>query len=124
MTFDARLLTDIFQMLSIETLHTFDTQYSADSVEWCHANVDFFVVGTYQLDKDESAASSSVRKGRIYLFNYIEDANKLTESQRIETDAILDQKWIGKFLVTATSQGSIQRYQLEGDQLHKVKELK
>lgn len=105
-------------MLSIETLHVFDTQYSADSVEWCQKNEKLFTVGTYQLDKDETGNS---RKGRIYLFNYDEDIDALSEIQRIETDAILDQKWLDNFLLTATSRGTVQQYQLnEVDQLCKV----
>lgn len=83
-------------MLQIETLHTFDTQYSADSVEWCQLhNKNIFAVGTYQLEeKDENVSANNVRKGRIYLFEYDDETNLLTQRQRIETDAILDQKWI------------------------------
>lgn len=102
-------------MMEIETLHTFDTQYSADSVEWCpleqHANC--FVVGTYQLEeKDDAVSSNNIRVGRIYLFNYDDDCNVLTECQRIETDAILDQKWNENLLLAATSLGNIQTYKL------------
>lgn len=105
-------------MLSIETLHVFDTQYSADSVEWCQENENLFAVGTYQLAKDETGNS---RKGRIYLFTYDESIDNLAETQRIETHAVLDQKWLDNFLLTATSRGTIQKYQLnDDDQLCKV----
>lgn len=82
-------------MLEIETLQSFDTHYSADSVEWNRGeHKDYFVVGTYQLEeKDTSVSSNNVRKGRIYLFQYDSDSNELTNCQQIETDAILDQKW-------------------------------
>lgn len=94
-------------MLEIETLQTFDTIYSADSVEWCqdveHEN--YFVVGTYQLEeKDANDSSNNLRKGRIYLFHYDEDINVLTECQQLELpEAVLDQKWMvsqPKFLET------------------------
>lgn len=84
-------------MLEIETVQTFDTIYSADSVEWCQddAHQNYFVVGTYQLEeKDAIDSSNNVRKGRIYLFHYDEATAELTECQRIETDAVLDQKWM------------------------------
>lgn len=108
-------------MIDIETLHTFDTQYSADSVEWCKQPQleNFFAVGTYQLEQTEKSGSS--RKGRIYLFHYENQTNVLTECQRIETEAILDQKWRGDLLVTATSFANIDSYKLnEENQLHKV----
>ncbi|XP_058821215.1 diphthine methyltransferase-like isoform X1 [Topomyia yanbarensis] len=83
---------------TITTLHTYDTEYSADSVEWCphspHRHL--FVCGTYQLDKDEtnnSGSSQTTRKGRILLFSYNIESNSLTLKQTIETSAILDQKW-------------------------------
>lgn len=107
----------MIQMLEIETLHTFDTEYSADSVEWCQleAHQDIFAVGTYQLEeKDAAVSANNVRKGRILLFNF--DGEKLKEKQRIETDAILDQKWNCEELFTATSLGHVQRYKLSDDQ--------
>lgn len=110
----------IIQMLEVESLHTFDTEYSADSVEWCQheAHQDIFAVGTYQLEeKDENVSANNVRKGRIYLFQYDEDSNELTEKQQIETEAILDQKWNGNELVVTTSLGHVQRYRLSDDQL-------
>lgn len=82
-------------MLEIETLHSFDTEYSADSVEWCQQSdqQQIFAVGTYQLEEKEESNSSTVRKGRIYLFSFDEQTNELTKIQQLETDAILDQKW-------------------------------
>jgi diphthine methyl ester acylhydrolase len=103
-------------MMEIEVLHTFDTEYSADSVEWCQTHKDIFAIGTYELEeKDENVSANNVRKGRIYLFHYSDD-NELTKKQQIETDAILDQKWNGSNLITATSSGHIQRYTLNDSQ--------
>jgi diphthine methyl ester acylhydrolase len=109
-------------MLEIETIQMFDTKYSADSVEWCSSSPDRFVVGTYQLEKkDENVSSNNLRKGRIYLFHFDYESNQLKECQRIETDAILDQKWNGNFLLTATSSGIVQKHELNDDnQLEEV----
>lgn len=102
-------------MLSIETLDTFDTEYSADSVEW--NNEGFFVTGTYQLEEREESSSKSTRKGRIYLFEVDENLS-LKKLQQIETEAILDQKWyMEKFLFTATSLGKIQLYNFKEKEL-------
>ena len=42
--------------MKIETLHTIDTEQPADTLEWCpHPDfVNFFVCGTYQLEKGET----------------------------------------------------------------------
>lgn len=81
-------------MLEIETLNTFDTELSADSIEWCKTEgyQHFFSCGTYQLNADEQQAKTS-RKGRVYLFSYDVETKELVKCQQIETDAILDQKW-------------------------------
>jgi len=103
-------------MLNIETLHTFDTEYSADSVEWCLVDDDYFVVGTYQLDeKDKDVSANNVRKGRIYLMNFDNELNVMTKCQQVETDAILDQKWNGRTLITATSMGKVEKYELSDE---------
>lgn len=114
-------------MLEIETLHTFDTEYSADSVEWCPVDgcEDYFVVGTYQLEeKDEDVSSNNTRKGRIYLFEYNQELDELKMCQQIETEAILDQKWKDKCLITATSLGNIQKYSFDSNhELSKLSEV-
>lgn len=75
-------------------------------------------------EKDKIESSNNIRKGRIYLFSYDVERNILAETQRIETDAILDQKWSANLLVTATSSGNIQEYKLDNDNhLSKVKEV-
>ncbi|KAG5680379.1 hypothetical protein PVAND_009888 [Polypedilum vanderplanki] len=99
---------------NIQTLCTFDTEYSADSVEW-YSKENIFAVGTYQLDDDNN--TKSTRKGRIYLFKFdfaSGDDNgdhKLEKIQQIETDAILDQKWFNNKLVTVSSLGNVETYE-------------
>jgi diphthamide biosynthesis protein 7 len=108
-------------MLSIETLHTFDTIYSADSVEF---NDDVFAVGTYQLEERDEDSSKTRRKGRIYLFQFNSQNFTLDELQRIETEAILDQKWYKKnTLITATSLGKIQFYNYSEKSLTNTSEV-
>ncbi|XP_031778013.1 diphthine methyltransferase [Nasonia vitripennis] len=85
------------------TLDVFDTEYSADSVEWCPAE-DFqniFACGTYQLtekdEKDNPGPEDDKKKriGRIYLFQVtkIDEEPKLSKLQQIEVAAVLDMKW-------------------------------
>ncbi|XP_061401080.1 diphthine methyltransferase [Musca vetustissima] len=112
-------------MLNIELLHTIDTEYSADSIEWCpHTNYrNIFACGTYQLEetKDGEEEKPCQRKGRIYLFEFEKDCNSLKELQRIETAAILDMKWLNSnetetpVLATATALGQIEIFQLVDD---------
>lgn len=109
-------------MLEIDTLATFDTVYSADSVEWCPASENHFVVGTYQLEeKDQTTSSNNIRKGRIYLFHHENDS--MNVCQQIETDAILDQKWDKLFLNAATSLGNVQKYKLINNRLEMVTQI-
>jgi diphthamide biosynthesis protein 7 len=100
-------------------LCTFDTEYSADSVEW-YPKENIFAVGTYQLAADdENSLTKSIRKGRIYLFKFDfesdDNTDRLKKLQQIETDAILDQKWFNDRLVVATSLGKIETFKYEED---------
>lgn len=91
------------QCKTVKTLFSFDTEYSADSVEWCpHAPLqNFFVCGNYQLaavgeetpgvSNCSAAESKSERLGRILLFSIEVDGLKL--HQTIDTAAVLDLKW-------------------------------
>lgn len=80
-------------------LQVFDTELSADTVEWCPVSPrhNILACGTYQLHKqseDDGAAPS--RTGRVYLFRYQREASltpPLTELQQFDTAAILDMKW-------------------------------
>lgn len=77
------------------SLHTVDTEYSADCIEFCpiEGYHHLFVCGTYQvLDPSEKGdgTTQTNRTGRLLLFTIAEG---LKEVQRIETNAILDAKW-------------------------------
>ncbi|KAJ8413823.1 hypothetical protein AAFF_G00064210 [Aldrovandia affinis] len=109
------------------SLQVFDTELSADAVEWCPLpqwqNV--LACGTYQLLKtpDGAGVGSSIpsRVGRIYLFQFRQEGPlcpPLTEVQRIDTPAILDIKWCHvpvserPLLGMATATGELQLYKL------------
>ncbi|XP_055388940.1 diphthine methyltransferase [Condylostylus longicornis] len=114
--------------MNIQTLHTVDTEYSADSVEWClHPNFsEYFACGTYQLDDVDNNTSSQApcrRKGRIYLFKYELKNNILKEEFRLETAAILDMKWLNyhreefPILGAANALGEIHIYNIQDNKL-------
>ena len=53
-----------------QTIFTFDTKLSADSVEWCpHSGCEnLLALGTYQVDKkDNESFDDSQRHGRLYM---------------------------------------------------------
>ena len=81
------------------SLQVFDTELSADAVEWCPIPQwhNILTCGTYQLQNspggavEESAAPSRI--GRLYLFEFRQECSltaPLTELQRLDTPAILD----------------------------------
>ncbi|XP_023167772.2 diphthine methyltransferase [Drosophila hydei] len=115
--------------MQFTTLHNVDTEYSADSVEWCtqdEKHDKYFACGTYQLVEAEenSAAPASAevqrpRKGRIYLFAFDRENGTLKQLQCIETAAILDMKWLpawscntGPLLATVNALGDVGIYEL------------
>ncbi|EDV27709.1 uncharacterized protein TRIADDRAFT_20606 [Trichoplax adhaerens] len=73
-------------------LQQIDTEYSADSVEWCphQAFDDVVVCGTYQLAQNDGGTNS--RLGRVLLYQ-LQDDQYWIEHSRINTPAILDMKW-------------------------------
>lgn len=98
------------------SLVTWDTEYSADSVEWCPISPfqEILAIGTYQVDKSSQEKFSpgknktnvganftynitspfiGQRKGRIYLHKFNPDSNTSVLTQTLETAAILDMKW-------------------------------
>ena len=92
----------------ISTLAQIDTQFNADSVEWCPHNPAYFVCGTYQLIEgscgDENAPKSSeknTRVGSIILLNFESSSRSVLEIQKISTAAVTDMKW-GSRLINGT----------------------
>ncbi|XP_034547833.1 diphthine methyltransferase [Notolabrus celidotus] len=109
-------------------LQVFDTELSADSVEWCPVSPhhDILVCGTYQLQKGtgEKDATTS-RTGRLYMFEFRREgavSPPLTELQRMDTAAILDMKWCHvplagePVLGMAMASGEVQLYTLSNSQ--------
>lgn len=58
----AGLSTACRHLMQATSLSTVDTLYSADAVEFCPGNSRLFAVGTYQIEKDESAVPVPVPK--------------------------------------------------------------
>lgn len=101
------------QCKSVNTLFSYDTEYSADSIEWCpHVPwQNFFVCGNYQLAAldDNDVKGGNFNKTNLLLNHFISDENKskrlgrillfaissdgLNLYQTINTAAVLDLKW-------------------------------
>lgn len=104
-----------------ETLHQIDTEYSADSVEFCPVEGygNLVVVGTYQVLEGVEGEPTK-RKGRLLLYNVNEEYN-ISEVQREETGAILDLKWSTKklngevLLGSTTATGNLDIYKIRTD---------
>ncbi|XP_063235547.1 diphthine methyltransferase [Bacillus rossius redtenbacheri] len=104
----------------VEKLHTWDTVYSADSVEWCpiYGRQDILACGTYQIEPSDSEVSqqSYRRLGRLLLFRV--DFSGLNLLEQHELPAILDLKWChvlvdGKVLLAvANACGEVLVYEL------------
>ena len=102
------------------TLESFDTELSADSVEWCPIEnfKDIFVCGTYQLkEKDaEKITPSNIRLGKIYLFRV--EYGRLNLLQKYDNAGVLDMKWaclklFGKVILgIVNSKGMLEIYEL------------
>ncbi|KAK5870481.1 hypothetical protein PBY51_003423 [Eleginops maclovinus] len=111
-----------------QNLQVFDTELSADTVEWCPLSSSHHILacGTYQLQKgagEEDATPS--RTGRLYLFEFRREGSMsppLTELQRLDTAAILDLKWCHvpvsgeAMLGMAAATGEMQLYTLSHSQ--------
>ncbi|KAH8354174.1 hypothetical protein KR084_002592 [Drosophila pseudotakahashii] len=111
------------------TLHSEDTEYSADSVEFLPQDdpeEGFFACGTYQLVQEEEAEKASPkcpRKGRVYLYHFVDSNTSLERLQCIETAAILDMKWLPAWsddgnpsLATVNSLGQLEIYEFLRDE--------
>ncbi|XP_028312366.1 diphthine methyltransferase [Gouania willdenowi] len=106
------------------SLQLFDTELSADTVEWCPVQPDHHVLvcGTYQLLKAADGEDTAPgRTGRLYLFEFnrgVAGVPPLTELQRLDTAAVLDLKWChvplweGPVLGMAAATGELQLYTL------------
>ncbi|XP_053950187.1 diphthine methyltransferase isoform X1 [Anastrepha ludens] len=121
------------QKLKFTTLHTVDTEYSADSVEWCpHPHFQsYFACGTYQLEEisGDNIAMRVKRKGRVYIYKFCTSRKDLVEVYRLETAAVLDMKWLigqlseNPLLAIVNSFGELQLYELENDVLKVISSL-
>ncbi|XP_040898810.1 diphthine methyltransferase isoform X2 [Toxotes jaculatrix] len=110
------------------SLQVFDTEQSADTVEWCPVSPSHNILacGTYQLQKGAGVEDvTPSRTGRLYLFNFERGGSMsppLTELQRLDTAAILDMKWCHVLvsekavLGTAAATGELQLYTLSDSQ--------
>eukprot|EP00064_Thunnus_orientalis_P000585 superscaffoldBa00000031_g586 len=110
------------------SLQVFDTELSADTVEWCPISPrhDVLACGTYQLQRgagEEDGTPS--RTGRLYLFEFRREGSMsppLTELQCMDTAAILDLKWChvpvsGRAVLgMAAATGELQLYTLSDSQ--------
>ncbi|EFB20909.1 hypothetical protein PANDA_015786, partial [Ailuropoda melanoleuca] len=119
-------------------LQAVDTEYTADSVEWCPLEGcrHLLACGTYQLQKPEDQPTNpenevgldidepQIRLGRLYLYSFNEDSSAcpLLEIQRRDTSAILDMKWCHipvagcALLGVADAGGSIELLRLVGSE--------
>ncbi|XP_050298245.1 diphthine methyltransferase isoform X2 [Anthonomus grandis grandis] len=111
------------ESINFKTLFSYDTVYSADSVEWCphQPYKNFFVCGTYQLTEKQDEQSNR-RLGRIMLFSIGKNELKLHHS--LDTAAVLDQKWCPNLinglpiLGVVNAERSIEIYKFENKHLH------
>ncbi|GAA5876195.1 hypothetical protein JCM16303_007053 [Sporobolomyces ruberrimus] len=84
--------------LQARSLSHVDTEYSADSIEFCPSVPNLFACGTYQVNKEDNpdvdeSDPTVTRTGRCLLYSVDRNGQNLTELQRIESPAILDMKW-------------------------------
>ncbi|XP_054282115.1 diphthine methyltransferase [Macrosteles quadrilineatus] len=82
-------------MAQITTLVSWDTELSADSVEWCPfpSKHQLLVCGTYQLIEGEDQLTSS-RQGKLHLLSFMDsEVKELSLLQTVHMPAVLDCKW-------------------------------
>ncbi|XP_011635859.1 diphthine methyltransferase [Pogonomyrmex barbatus] len=109
----------------VRTLATFNTEYPADTIEWCPVEPfrNILACGTYKLDKSiQDTSSRAYKQGRIYLLRVI-DGGKLELLQTLHTAAVLDMRWLQvvdsiesrTLLAVADSAGYLIIYQLNSE---------
>ncbi|CAG8448694.1 12012_t:CDS:10 [Dentiscutata erythropus] len=130
------------QLNEASSLYSLDTEYSADSVEFCPFEnySQFLACGTYQLadskikhseydhednENNNNKVSSQPKRrlGRLLLYQIMnnESLAVMKETQRIETSAILDMKWSHQYihdqmiLALADASGKVGLYRLNQD---------
>ena len=114
-----------FQMVEVKTWFSFDTEYSACSVE---AKGDLIATGTYQVvkvneegDKEEECPATK-RLGRVYLHRVRRDEGGKLTVERVcsrESKAVLDMKWapgMQRRLAVADAGGQLTLFRIEGDE--------
>ncbi|XP_033755342.1 diphthine methyltransferase-like [Pecten maximus] len=117
-------------MATFITNQTLDTEFSADSTEWCpHGNhLDILLCGTYQLDTSNSESKTSdddgtalqrrqTRHGRLYVHR-LTDGQQLTTETTLDMPGILDIKWCptpcpeGSLMALVNSVGQLRLYSM------------
>lgn len=114
-------------MTTFLTNQTLDTEFSADSTEWCphDSHHDIILCGTYQLDTSESESKTSddstalqrrqTRHGRLYVHR-LTSGQQLTTETTLDMPGILDIKWCpkpfpqGSFVALVNSIGQLRIY--------------
>jgi len=110
----------------IGSLHQVDTEYSADSVEWCPVEgmQHVLLCGTYQLSaENECGDAPRKRLGRLLTYNIAQSEDNgstlLYKNECLEVPAILDIKWchcpLGEDVVAGVvdAAGSFNLYRLQ-----------
>lgn len=110
---------------SWKTVLTFDTDYPADSVEWCPVEPfwDYFACGTYLLLDDATQEEKLVQEriGTLLLMRVVH--KKLELVQKLETSGILDLKWSPKVVEekivigAVTAKGEVNIYEFHENML-------
>ncbi|GAA6007225.1 hypothetical protein JCM11491_003051 [Sporobolomyces phaffii] len=122
--------------MQARSLSYVDTEYSADSIEFCPSVAHLFACGTYQVDKEQAepnhthdeeqeqepapADPTVTRRGRCLLYSVDPNGENLKELQRFESPAILDMKWSPRpwnghdqVLAIADAKGHVQLHSLD-----------
>ena len=97
--------------MPFKLLHTWNTKYCADTVEWCPLPLfnKYFACGTYEL---QTELTKPTRLGQLHLFS-VDEQLELNLHSTIDTSAITDMKWFSKIvnekilLVTCNADGKV-----------------